>query len=135
MVTIPPELYQTYSFVSSIFMVRPEWLVFPNMITVFIIPFVLNIFMFYFLFTRMLRVLPFGSVNTILAVICAYMALPFNQVTSLISPLVIGFFLNTGMVIRIIVIVALYATYFIVVPWLTNFFLSGSFAAATSSIF
>ena len=49
MVNIPPEIVPAINYISSFFQIRPEWLVWPNLVTLFLFPLAMNAIMFYIL--------------------------------------------------------------------------------------
>jgi hypothetical protein len=117
MVSIPYEYTAAIVKISEIIAVRPEWLVWPGLLNLFVIPLILNVFMFYFLLTRMVNVFP-GWTNYIIAGIMAYLALPFNNITIYIAPLIIAMLgISSGVVLRILVMGGLYGGILIVLPW------------------
>ena len=118
MVSIPYEYSYAISKAAEILAVRPEWLVWPGLLNLFILPLVLNVFMFYFLLTKMVNVFP-GWTNYIVAGIMAYLALPFNNVTVYVAPLVIAMLgIGSGVVLRILVLAGLYGFILVALPWL-----------------
>lgn len=125
MVEVPSQLYGVYQYAASWFQIRPEWLIYPNLVTIFIWPLVLNVFMFYYILNKMVRIFP-GGINYILAGILAFLALPYNQYTSLVAPLVIGIWgINwsgaAGIFGRILIMGLLYGMTFYILPWATSF--------------
>lgn len=124
MVSIPYEWQGTYNYVASFFSIRPEWLVYPYLVTSFIWPFVLSIFMFYYLFNKIVRVFP-GGVNMVLAIIVAFLSLPYSQYTVLVAPLVIAWGVSwdgaAGMAGRIILMGLFYAMTFYILPFVTAY--------------
>lgn len=117
MVSIPYEYSYAVTKIAETLAVRPEWLVWPGLLNLFIVPLVLNVFMFYFLLTRMFNVFP-GWTNYVIAGIIAYLALPFNNITIYIAPLIIGMIgISSGVVLRMLVMGGLYGAIFILMPW------------------
>jgi len=117
MVQIPYEYSYAIVKISETLAVRPEWLVWPGLLSLFIMPLVLNVFMFYFLLTRMFNVFP-GWTNYVLAGIMAYLALPFNTITIYLAPLIIAMLgISSGVVLRLLVMGGLYGLILMVIPW------------------
>lgn len=118
MVSIPYEYSYAVSKIAETLAVRPEWLVWPGLLNLFILPLILNFCMFYFLLTRMVNVFP-GWTNYVIAGIIAYLSLPFNNITVYIAPLVIAMLgISSGVVLRILVMGGLYGGMFVALPWL-----------------
>ncbi|MBI4894311.1 MAG: hypothetical protein HY833_01090 [Candidatus Aenigmarchaeota archaeon] len=117
MVSIPYEYSYAVTKIAEVLAVRPEWLVWPGLLSLFIVPLVLNVFMFYFLLTRIFNIFP-GWTNYVVAGIIAYLALPFNNITMYIAPLIIGMLgISSGVVLRIIVMAGLYGAVLWALPW------------------
>lgn len=115
MAEIPPQMANTLKYIAQFFQVKPEWLLFPNVVTVFAIPLVLNVLMIYFMLKRITGF--FGNgINIVLAGIIGFLLLPFNQITMLIAPAIIGFLGFKRIWVKIIVIVLLYALEFLIIP-------------------
>jgi len=118
MVQIPLEYAYALNKASEILAVRTEWLIWPGILTLFIIPLVLNVFMFYYLLTRIFNIFP-GWTNYMIAGIMAYLALPFNNFTIYIAPLVIGMLgITSGVLLRLLVMGGIYGTILWLIPWL-----------------
>jgi hypothetical protein len=118
MVQIPAEYAYALNNISDILAVRPEWLVWPGIINLFIVPLVLNVFMFYYLISRIINVFP-NWINYILAGIMAYLALPFNNITIFIAPLIIGMLgISSGVLLRLMVIGGIYSFLIWILPWI-----------------
>ena len=121
MVGIPYEFAGAYQWVANLFQIKPEWLLFPNIITIFLVPLILNVWMFYVVLGKILRIFHSSGVNWIIAGIMGFLMLPFNQITMLVAPLIIGAFGMESTLKKIVMIGGLYAFYFLVLPWLTAF--------------
>jgi hypothetical protein len=118
MVQIPAEYTYALNKISDILAVRPEWLVWPGIVNLFIVPLVLNVFMFYYLISRIINVFP-NWINYILAGIMAYLALPFNNITIFIAPLIIGMLgISSGVLLRLMVIGGIYSFLIWILPWI-----------------
>ena len=135
MVSVPPEFVPALNYISSLFQIRPEWLLWPNVLTVFLVPLVLNTVMFYILLHKILKIFPSSGVNMVLGAIIALLMLPLNSYTAIFAPFIIGFFGIGGgglarSTVKLFVIGFLYALYFFILPWLT----SGSFYSQIANI-
>ena len=119
MVEIPPQATNALKYVASFFAVRSEWLLWPNILTVFIVPYILNIVMIYLMLQKVIRIFP-GSVNIIIGALIGFLMLPYNGITSLISPAIIGWFATENLILKIILIAFLYALYFLILPFLVG---------------
>ncbi len=124
MVSIPPEWQGAIRYISNLFQVRPEWLIFPNILTLFIFPLFLNIWMFAVILGKVLRIFP-GGINWVLGGIIGYLMLPFNNITVFIAPFIIGVFGFQSVPIKILVMVLLYAFYLFVLPWIISGAIAG----------
>lgn len=124
MVSIPSDYYGAYQYVAGIFQIRPEWLVWPSLLTIFLWPLVLNIFMYYYILNKLVRVFP-GGVNMVLAGIMAFLSLPYGQYTAYAAPLIIGIWGVSwggvsGIFGRILIIGLLMAMTFFILPWVVS---------------
>lgn len=119
MVSIPPQMEEGVRYVASFFQVRPEWLLWPNVVTVFAIPLVLNVLMVYYALQRIIKVFP-SSINWMIAGVIGFMMLPLNNITMWVAPLAIGFLGPKRWIFKIIVVAAIYAVQFLVIPVVTG---------------
>jgi hypothetical protein len=119
MVNIPPQMEEGVRYVASFFQVRPEWLLWPNVATIFAIPLVLNVLMVYYALHRIIKVFP-NSVNWMIAGVVGFMMLPFNNITMWVAPLAIGFLGPSRWIFKIVVVVVIYAVQFLVIPIVTG---------------
>lgn len=117
MVNIPPQMVNTVKYVAQFFQVRPEWLIFPNIVTIFIVPLIMNILAFYFIMNRLMRSFP-TVVKIGIAGIVGFLLLPYNNILIFITPAVIGFFGPRSIWKKIIIVAILYAVNFLAIPFL-----------------
>lgn len=115
MVEIPPQLMNFLRDVGYLFQVRPEWLLFPNVITIFAVPLVLNVLMFHFMIRKVIPQFP-AVASVMIAGVMGFLALPYNQITVFVAPAVIGFLGPSRFIVKIIVAAALYAAVLLVLP-------------------
>lgn len=125
MVGIPPEWQGTLRYISNIFQVRPEWLVFPNVLTLFIFPLFLNVWMFYVILNKIRIFGGGGAVSWILAGIFGYLILPWNSITVYVAPFIIGVFGIERIPVKILVMALLYGFYLFILPWIIGGVTSG----------
>jgi len=121
------QVQEIIQYVSNIFQIRPEWLIWPNTLTIFIIPFAFNIVMFWVFLEKIVKIFPGTGMNVLIAGLIGFLMLPFNQFTILIAPAAIGLFWPRNVIVKIAVTGILYALVFLVMPYLTGFLTTGRF--------
>lgn len=120
MVSIPPEFAGAFRFISDLFQIRPEWLVFPNIITVFLVPLFFNIWMFQLVLEKILKVFPGTGVNWIIGGVMGFLMLPYNDITRFVAPLIIGMFAVENKFWKFALVVILYVFYLVILPWVAG---------------
>lgn len=127
MVNVPPQFYEVYNAVAGMFAIDPTWLVWPNILTVFIVPLIFNVVAMYFVLERLVRVFPGTGINYFIAGIVGFLILPYNQITMFITPLMIGFLGPESKVIKVVVTAILYAVVFLALPFIVDLNATGLF--------
>jgi hypothetical protein len=115
MAELPPQMANALKYIAQFFQVKPEWLLFPNIVTVFAIPLILNILMIYFILKRVMGFFGRG-INMAISAVIGFLLLPFNEITMFIAPAIIGFLGFQKLWAKIFVIALLYAVEFVIIP-------------------
>ena len=125
MVNVPPQFYEVYNIVAGVFSIDPTWLVYPNIITIFIIPLILNVIAMYFILERLVKVFPGTGVNYVIGGIIGFMMLPYNEVMMWITPAIIALFGPENKIVKLAVAATLYIFINLILPYLLNLTLIG----------
>ena len=125
MVNVPPQFHEAYNFVAGIFAIDPTWLVWPNILTIFIVPLIFNIFAMYFILERLIRIFPGSGINYPISGIIGFLMLPYNWVTMFVTPAMIGFLGPRSPIMKIVLTVILYLIMFLIIPFLANLSVTG----------